>query len=213
MYDSKPIEEQIREGITILKRGGVIAFPTDTLYGLGAAIDSPEAVQRVFAIKQRPTHQALPILLADIDQIGEAAVDIPPMARRLARRFMPGALTLVLKKSQNIPAIVAGGGNTIGVRVPGHPIPVALIRGLGTPITGTSANISGYAPGKTAGEVRSQIGNYVDYIIEAVPPPTGIESTVVDLTGNTPVILREGAISRSEIEKTCQEPMLTLQEL
>ncbi|MBI4334783.1 MAG: threonylcarbamoyl-AMP synthase [Chloroflexi bacterium] len=195
--------EQLQEGVSILKQGGVIAFPTDTVYGLGAAINCPDGVQRVFAIKQRPADQALPVLLAGPEQIDEVATGITDTARRLARRFWPGALTLVLKKNPGVAAAVAGGGDTIGVRVPCHPVAVALVRGTGVPITGTSANLSGLSAGKTAAEVRDQIGSYVDYIIDAGPPPAGTESTIVDVTAEEPVILREGAISRSEIEKAC----------
>lgn len=194
---------QIGRGIAVLKKGGVIAFPTDTVYGLGAAISSTTAVGRVYTIKKRPHDQALPILLASIEQIAEVAIDVPAIAWLLAKRFMPGGLTLVLKKSAKVPTMVAGGGDTIAVRVPDHPVPVALIRGLGEPITGTSANLSGLPAAKTAAEVRAQLGSHVNYIIDAGPAPKGVESTIVDVTGDSPVVLREGAISRAEIERAC----------
>lgn len=190
-----------------MRKGGVIAFPTDTVYGLGAAMSSAAGVEKVYAIKKRPHDQALPILLASIEQIAEVAIDVPAIAWLLAKRFMPGGLTLVLKKSAKVPALVAGGGNTIAVRVPDHPVPVALIRSLGEPVTGTSANLSGLPAVNTAAAVRAQLGSHVDYIIDAGPVPNGTESTIVDITGNAPIILRKGTISRIEIEKACLQKL------
>lgn len=194
------LEQQIKQGITILKQGGVIAYPTDTIYGLGCSAYLPEAVERVYRIKQRPRNMALPILLASVTRIAEVAVDISPVAWRLAERFLPGALTLVLKKADSVPDIVTAGGKTVAVRVPAHPVTIALIEGLGTPLVGTSANISGQPNPLTAADVRRQLGNKVDLIIDGGRCPGGTESTVVDLTGERPQILREGAIKRGEVE-------------
>ncbi|MDP2719624.1 MAG: L-threonylcarbamoyladenylate synthase, partial [Dehalococcoidia bacterium] len=110
-----------------------------------------------------------------------------------------GGITLILKKAPGVPDIITGGGNTVAVRVPGHPVPLALIRGLGEPVCGTSANLTGMPAGKSAGEVKEQLANLVDFIIEEGPPPAGIESTIVDATGNIPFVIREGALSRAEI--------------
>jgi len=204
MIDESP-EGQISRAVAILKNGGVTAFPTDTVYGLGAAMSSTAGVERVYTIKKRPHDQALPVLLATVEQISEVATDVPAIAWLLAKRFMPGGLTLVLKRSPKVPALVAGGGDTIAVRVPNHPVPLAFIRGLGEPITGTSANLSGSPAGKTAAEVIAQLGSHLDCIIDAGPAPNGTESTIVDVTGDSPVILREGAIARTQIEPVLRE--------
>lgn len=193
---SSDIHKQVEKGIAILKEGGLVAFPTDTVYGLGACVSLPQAVERVYKVKGRPLNMPFPWLVSDESQIAEAAETVPSVAWLLIRRFLPGALTLVLPKSS-----VAS--TTIAVRIPAHPIPIALIKGLGTPIVGTSANLSGKQSPLTADEVRSQLGDKVDFIIDGGRCIGGIESTVVDVTGETPVILREGAISREEIERVC----------
>jgi len=197
------IQQQVEQATTILKQGGIVACPTDTVYGVVAAINIERAVARVYQIKGRPHSQALPILLADKSQIAEVAKVVPPLAWRLADKFWPGALTIVLFKSASVPDIVTGGGKTIAVRIANHPIPIAIIRGLGVPIVGTSANLSGSPSALTAEEVRSQLGDRVDLIIDGGRCPGGRESTIVDLTGETPLILREGAKPLEEIKQLC----------
>ena len=190
-------------GVSVLKQGGLVAFPTDTVYGLGAGVNIPQAVGRVYRVKERPSNMALPLLLADISQIGEVAEAVPPIAWLLANKFLPGALTLVLPKSKSVPDIITAGGMTVAVRIPAHPVPVALVRGLGTPIVGTSANLSGKPSVLTADEVCTQFGDKVDLVIDGGKCPGGRESTIVDVTGETPVVLREGAISREELRRVC----------
>ncbi len=201
---SSSVREQVEKGISILKGGGVIAFPTDTVYGLGAGIAISAAVERVYRIKERPRHMALPLLLADLSQLEKVVSSIPTSALLLAEKFWPGPLTLVLLKSDSVSEIVSGGGETIAVRIPAHPIPTALARGVGTAIIGTSANLSGQPSALTAEEARAQLGNKVDLIIEG-DCPGGRESTVVDLTGKSPVILRQGAISLAELRQICPD--------
>ncbi len=196
---SLSLQQQIDQAISVLKQGGIVAFPTDTVYSLGASISMVPAVERVYRVKQRPHQRALPVLLADISQIGEVARVVPSIAQILADKFLPGALTLVLPKLETVPDIVTGGGNTVAIRIPAHPIPVALVRGVGTPIVGTSANLSGQPSALTYEEAHAQLGDKVDLIIDGGRCPGGTESTIVDLTGETPVILREGAISREEL--------------
>ncbi len=196
---SLSLQKQVEQAISILKQGGVAAFPTDTVYGVGAAINIEKAVAKVYQIKGRPLSRALPILLADKSQIAEVAKVVPPLAWLLADKFLPGALTMVLPKAESIPDIVTGGGNTVAVRIPAHPVPIALVRGLGVPIAGTSANLSGQPSALTSQEAHIQLDNKVDMIIDGGRCPGGQESTLVDLTGETPVILREGAISREEL--------------
>ena len=194
------LQKQVEQGISILKEGGIVAFPTDTVYGLGAAVSLPRAVERVYQVKGRPRNTPLPLLLADKSQLGEVAEPVPPIARLLAEKFLPGGLTMVLFKSKSVPDIVTGGGKTVALRIPAHPVPLALARGVGTPIIGTSANLSGQPSALTAEEVYAQLNNKVDLIIDGGRCPGGRESTIVDLTGETPLVLREGAISREELK-------------
>ncbi len=200
---SLSIQQQVEQGISVLKQGGIVAFPTDTVYGLGACISIGHAVERVYRAKERPRSMALPLLLADKSQIGEVAEPVPQVAWLLADKFLPGALTIVLYKSESVPDIITGEGKTVAVRIPAHPVPVALARGLGAPIVGTSANLSGKPSASTADEVRTQLGDKVDLIIDGGRCPGGKESTIVDLTGETPIVLREGAISREELKQVC----------
>jgi L-threonylcarbamoyladenylate synthase len=197
------VQKQVEQAITILKRGGVVVCPTDTVYGVGAAINIERAVERVYQIKGRPLGRALPILLADKSQIAEVAKVVPPLAWRLADRFFPGALTIVLFKADSVSDIVTGGLKTIAVRIADHPIPIAVVRGLGAPIVGTSANLSGSPSALTAEEARDQLGEWVDMIIDGGRCPGGTESTIIDLTGERPRILRKGPISLEELKEVC----------
>ena len=205
MLDRMPldVQQQVERGISILKQGGLVAFPTDTVYGLGASANISQAVVQVYRVKERPWNRALPLLLADTAQISEVAEPVPQIAWLLARSFLPGALTLVLHRSNSVPDTITAGGGTVAVRIPAHPIPVALTQGLGEPVVGTSANLSGRPSPLTADEVYSQFGNKIDLIIDGGRCPGGKESTIIDVTGETPVVLREGALSREELEKVC----------
>jgi len=198
---SREVQKQVEKGIKIIRKGGLVAFPTDTLYGLGAGAYLESAVERIFRVKQRPLDMAIPLLLADTTQITEIAKEIPEYAWRLIERFMPGGLTLVVRRTQRVKDIITGGSNTVAFRIPDHPVPQFLIRGSGMPITGTSANVSGQPNPLTYKEVYRQIGDKVDLVIDGRPPPHGKESTVVDVTGDAPVILRHGAISKAQLEE------------
>jgi L-threonylcarbamoyladenylate synthase len=195
------IEKQIKQAITILKKGGVVAYPTDTVYGLGAGMTDTAAVERIFKVKGRPKGMALPVLLADKAQIEEIVAVFPAAARRLADEFFPGALTIILPKSDAVPDIITGGGRTVAFRIPNHPVPLALIKGLGKPIVGTSANLSGHPSALTAEEVRGQIGDKMEMVIDGGRCPGGIESTVIDLSGEKPIVRRQGAISVERLRK------------
>lgn len=203
MWDKLPpdIKKQVEQGIAVLKQGGIVAFPTDTVYGLGAWAGNQPAVERVYQVKERPQNIALPLLLARTSQISEVAEPVPRIAWLLADKFLPGALTLVLPRANSVPDIVTAGGMTVAVRIPAHPVPVALIEGLGAPIIGTSANLSGKPSALTADDVYSQFGDKIDLVIDGGRCPGGRESTVVDVSGETPVVLREGAIALTELEQ------------
>lgn len=202
--DMKP---RIEKGIAALKDGGIIVYPTDTVYGLGACSDNVRAVKRIYAVKKRSLDMPLPLLLADVSWIEKTVSIIPEIAHRLIDLFLPGALTLVMKKADTIPDIISGGKDTIAIRIPDHPITIALIHGVGRPLIGTSANLSGHPSALSANEVKNQLGDKIDYILDGGPCPGGKESSIVDVTGNIPVLLREGAISKEDIEKVCEIQM------
>ncbi|MFC1939495.1 L-threonylcarbamoyladenylate synthase [Chloroflexota bacterium] len=197
------IQQQIEQGVSILRQGGIVAYPTDTVYGLGASASISEAIERVYKVKERPLNMPLPLLLADVSQIIRVAEPATPVAWLLINSFLPGALTLVLPKSSSVADIITAGGTTIAVRIPSHPVPIALIEGLDAPIVGTSANLSGKPSPLTAEEAYYQLGSKVDLIINGGRCPGGKESTVVDATGEIPVVLREGAISNEELKRVC----------
>ena len=195
MASSISCGEQIAQGVASLKAGGVVVFPTDTLYGVGADVFNLPALRRVFALKGRPLGLALPVLVSAWEQVESVAQDIPEIGCRLAQRFWPGPLTLVLSRSVRLPDLVTGGLDTVAVRMPDHPIPLALAREFGGPITGTSANPSGEGDLLTLEAVEAQLGSGVDYIISCGSAPAGIPSTVVDVTTGEPRLLRQGALS------------------
>ena len=202
-YQARP--QELDTAVLVLREGGVVAFPTDTLYGLGADVFNASALQRVFDIKGRPAELALPVLVAAWPQVEVVAVGLTEAARRLAAAFWPGSLTLVLPKSPSLSLLVTGGRDTVAVRMPDHPAPLTLAAQLGRPITGTSANRSGEADLKTLAAVQATLGGSVDCIVDVGPPPQGTPSTVVDLTGDVPALIREGAIPFSEVLRVWNE--------
>jgi L-threonylcarbamoyladenylate synthase len=198
------LQREIEKGVKILQKGGVMAFPTDTVYGLGADAFNATAVERIYEIKNRPKHRQFPLLIAAAERLTTLADPIPEIAWFLARRFWPGGLTLVLPKTDSVPAYLAP-GPTIAVRIPDHPVCLALIQRLGNPVIGTSANISGQPAALTAEEVGQQLGGKIDFIINGGKCPGGKESTVVDVTHESPIILRQGIIPSDEIDKAYKE--------
>jgi L-threonylcarbamoyladenylate synthase len=179
--------------------GGLVAFPTDTLYGLAAAASNDRAVKRLFEVKGRPPDRPLPILIESIEDADVIATDIPSGARLLMEAFWPGGLTLALRRHRRFCSLALAGGDTVAVRVPAHPVALELLRRVGEPLTGTSANLSGRPGPRTAEEVRRQLGERVDLIVDGGPCPGGIESTVVDCTVEPPRLLREGAVPAERI--------------
>ena len=201
MVTPTQLQEQQRAAIKALRCGGVVAFPTDTLYGLGADYASPSAVQRVIDIKGRSSAAGLPLLLSGVGQLPLVTGDIPKTVWPLMERFWPGPLTLIVSRSAHVSDLVTGDRSTVAVRVPDHPVPRALAQGLGRPITGTSANLTGQPPATSAEEVRSQLGESVDLIIDGGESPLGLPSTILDVTGLVLNIIRVGAVSLSEIQQ------------
>ena len=183
----------------MLRAGGLVAYPTDTVYGLAALATDDRAVEKLFEAKKRPRDQPTPILLASSDDAAVLVDHMTLVARRLMRACWPGALTIVLRKAKGFHSKAVG--ETVGVRVPDHPVPRALARLLGAPITGTSANVAGSPAPLTAQDVRAQLGDAVDLIIDGGACPGGRPSTVLDCTIDPPRVLRDGALSRDELEK------------
>jgi L-threonylcarbamoyladenylate synthase len=178
----------------ILRRGGLVAFPTETFYGLGADALDARAVARVFAAKGRPSGKPLLVLVESTGMVGRVAADVPPRAVRLAERHWPGPLTLVLPARAGLPPALTAGTGTIGVRVPGHPLARALVAAAGVPVTAPSANPSGAPAPRTAAEVVAGLGDRVDLVLDGGPTAGGPPSTVVDLTVEPPRVLRAGAV-------------------
>lgn len=201
------LSAQVDVAVSHLSRGGVVAIPTDTLYGLAASAVDPDAVARVFRIKGRPGGMAMPVLLADPQDLDLYATDVSEVARELANRFWPGPLSLVLKRSEQMPDAATAGRDTVALRVPDHPVPRAIARRLGAPITGTSANPSGQLAATTAAKVKEQLGDAVDLVVDAGESPIGEGSTILDVTGPSLVVLRIGAVSIADISDATGMPV------
>ncbi|MEO6196841.1 MAG: L-threonylcarbamoyladenylate synthase [Dehalococcoidia bacterium] len=197
--------EATSEGISmaadILRRGGLVAFPTETVYGLGAAVFNRHAVARIFEVKGRPADNPLIVHVSSRAMLDGVVRDVPDTAGHLMEAFWPGPLTLVLRRSRRVPSIVSAGLDTVAVRVPADPVALQLIRLTGQPIAAPSANRSGRPSPTTAEHVVRDLGSMVDLVIEGGPTQCGVESTVVDVTGAVPVLLRPGGISKEAIER------------
>jgi L-threonylcarbamoyladenylate synthase len=187
--------------VRLLRAGKVIAFPTDTVYGIGADGFNARAIEQLFVVKERERGKAIPYLLASGDDLKLVARDIPRAARLLAEKFFPGGLTLIVPASARVPKILIAGGDTIAVRVPNHPVTRALIDSLGAPLAATSANISGGANPANAPDVLAQLNGRIPLILDGGATRGPIPSTVVDVTTEIPQVLRVGVISIEEIEK------------
>ena len=191
-------EESIAEAVRILSAGGLVAFPTDTVYGVGAHALQPQAVEKIYAAKIRPRDKAIPLLLATTDDLSLVAENVPPVAHLLAERFWPGGLTLVLRKRAIVSEAVSP-GPTVAVRVPDHGVAQALIAALGVPLAATSANLAGNPSPVTAQEVMAELAGRIELILDGGPCPGGVPSTVLDLTTDPPTVLRSGAITVEDI--------------
>jgi L-threonylcarbamoyladenylate synthase len=192
----------VAEGARLLRRGGLVAFPTETVYGLGADAFDARAVARIFEVKARPSFDPLIVHLADQADLGRVAATIPPGAERLAERFWPGPLTLVVRRRPELPEIVTAGLDTVGVRVPAHEAARRLIGAAGAPVAAPSANPFGYVSPTTAVHVAELLGGAVDLILDGGPCPVGVESTIVSLATETPSLLRPGGVPREALEDT-----------
>jgi L-threonylcarbamoyladenylate synthase len=191
----------MREIAQAVAAEGVIVYPTDTFYGLGANCFSRQALRRIFEIKKRPVSRGLPVLVSDLEMATGLAAELPPVFQALASRFWPGPLTVVLKAASHLPLELAGPGRTVGIRLPAVDWLRELIRVIGLPLVTTSANISGQGEIESAEEVKNVFAGTVDLIVDGGKTKGGKPSTVVDLTGENPVLIREGVIPKSELER------------
>ena len=192
-------EASMAEAVRILSAGGLVAFPTDTVYGVGAHALQTQAVEKIYAAKIRPRDKAIPLLLAKADDLSIVAESLPPAVWPLVERFWPGALTLVVRKRAIVSDAVSP-GPTVAVRVPDHPVIQALIAAVGAPLATTSANLAGNPSPVTAQEVVRELAGRIELILDGGPCPGGVPSTVLDLTTDPPTILRAGAIAEEDIK-------------
>jgi len=187
----------IPRALAILKEGGLVAFPTDTVYGVASLPWDKRAVERLFFAKERDARKAIPILVGNVEQLAQVTAGMTASARRLADTFWPGALTLVVPRHPNLPGAISP-TPTIGVRMPDHPFALALLRHSG-PLATTSANLSGGANTQTAGDVLAQLCGRIELLLDGGTTPGGVPSTVVDCTSSQPAILRQGALSADRL--------------
>src|SRR3990167_7877331 len=190
----------IENAVTILRKGGLVAFPTETVYGLGADASNAAALEKIFLVKGRPIEHPLIVHIASLELAAQWSVSISPLAERLAQAFWPGPLTLILRRAPHVLDRVTGGQDTIGLRVPRHPLAQKLLHAFGGGIAAPSANRFGHISPTTAGAVIEELGSVVDLVLEGGSCEVGLESTIVDMSTDMPVILRPGAITPADIE-------------
>jgi L-threonylcarbamoyladenylate synthase len=183
----------------VLRGGGLVAFPTETVYGLGGNALDEGAVRRIFAAKGRPADNPLIVHIGEWRALATVAAAVPPLAARLAEQFWPGPLTLVVDAAPAVPAVTRGGLSTVAVRMPDHPVALALLEAAGVPVAAPSANRSGRPSPTTAAHVAADLGDAVDVLVDGGPCRVGVESTVVDARGEAPIVLRQGAVSIEEL--------------
>ncbi|MGW3009879.1 L-threonylcarbamoyladenylate synthase [Streptomyces sp. NPDC001219] len=197
----------IAKAAGVLRAGGLVALPTETVYGLGADAENPAAVARIFQVKGRPPAHPLIVHIGAAEQLGDWVEDVPEAARLLAERFWPGPLTLVLRRGRRVPLEATGGLETVAVRVPDHPVALALLSAFGGGVTAPSANRFGSVSPTTAGHVGAELGEAVDFVLDGGPCEVGVESTIVDVTGDVPSILRPGGVTREDLEAVLGRPV------
>jgi len=200
----------ITKAASILQSGGLVAFPTETVYGLGADASNAAAIRKVFQAKERPYDHPLIVHVATVTQLGDWAREVSPQVLQLARAFWPGPLTMILKKQPHVLDIVTGGQDTIGLRIPRHPIAQGLLEAFRGGVAAPSANRFTHISPTTAAAVREELGSRVDLILDGGDCEVGLESTIIDMSGEQPVILRPGMITRAEIEAVLGVPVSSL---
>jgi L-threonylcarbamoyladenylate synthase len=199
-----PTDADLQRAAELIRQGGLVAFPTETVYGLGANALDAEAVRRIFEAKRRPWASPLIVHVGDEAMARAVTAEWPAMARRLAHEFWPGPLTMVLKKAPIVPDVVTANLDSVGVRMPAHPVALQLIRAAGVPVAAPSANQFSELSPTTADHVRESLGERVDLILDGGPTTIGIESTVVSLHRKPPVVLRPGMITKEQLEQVAE---------
>lgn len=197
----------IEKAAAVLHTGGLVAFATETVYGLGANAEDPDAVARTFAVKGRPASHPLIVHLQGTEHLGDWVQDVPDTALALAERFWPGPLTLVLRRGPRVPLEATGGLDTVAVRVPDHPVALALLAEFDGGITAPSANRFGSVSPTTASHVHAELGDAVDFVLDGGPCRVGVESTIIDATAAAPSILRPGGVTREDLEAVLGRPL------
>ncbi|MFK0200141.1 L-threonylcarbamoyladenylate synthase [Streptomyces lavendulae] len=197
----------IETAAEVLRAGGLVALPTETVYGLGANAEDATAISRIFQVKGRPSTHPLIVHIGGAEQLDAWVQDVPDTARLLAEHFWPGPLTLVLRRGPRVPLEATGGLETVAVRVPDHPVALALLSAFGGGVTAPSANRFGSVSPTTADHVRAELGDAVDFVLDGGPCQVGVESTIVDATGDTPTILRPGGVTREDLEAVLGRPL------
>ncbi len=195
-----PQADRIARAAAVLRGGGLVAFPTETVYGLGALALDAAAVGRIFAAKGRPANNPVIVHIAETEQVSRIAAEWPEVAERLARRFWPGPLTLIVPRNANVPDVTTAGGPTVAVRVPAHPVALALLRAVGAPVAAPSANRSSELSPTLAEHVLRGLDGRIDLVLDGGPTTGGIESTVLDVSTSPPRLLRPGLIGPAELE-------------
>ncbi|MFJ6784375.1 L-threonylcarbamoyladenylate synthase [Streptomyces yangpuensis] len=201
------MSDDIEQAAAVLRAGGLVALPTETVYGLGANAENPAAVARIFQVKGRPPSHPLIVHIAAASQLDDWVEEVPRAARLLAGHFWPGPLTLVLRRGRRVPLEATGGLQTVAVRVPDHPVALALLAAFGGGVTAPSANRFGSVSPTTADHVRAELGDGVDFVLDGGSCPVGVESTIIDVTGGTPSILRPGGVTREDLEAVLGHPV------
>ncbi len=197
---SPELAARVAEVARLLRQGGVVAYPTETFYGLGALVTHPEALRRLAGAKLRPGGQPLPLIAGDLAQVEGVASLSAPLARALAGRFWPGALTLVLPAAPGLDPLVRGGDGTVAIRIPGSEVARALALAAGAPLVSTSANLAGEPPPAAASELSPILRAQLDAVLDAGPTPGGVPSTIVAVSGDTVRLLRAGAVPWPQVE-------------
>ncbi|QPJ65454.1 MAG: threonylcarbamoyl-AMP synthase [Candidatus Nitrohelix vancouverensis] len=202
LNNSDSLSGVMNELKTLVGNGGVIAFPTDTFYGLGVDPRQERAIERVFQVKQRPADKPLLVLISSLKQAEGLVKEIPSSAMKLIDRFWPGPLTLILPARDDLPRNLTAGTGKLGVRIPGNALTRQLLDGIACPLTAPSANTSGFPPPRSASEVEEQLGQQIDWILDGGLTPGDKESSIVDLTRDLPTLLRAGAVPTDDLEST-----------
>ncbi|MFE7890376.1 L-threonylcarbamoyladenylate synthase [Streptomyces sp. NPDC057412] len=197
----------IEKAAGVLRAGGLVALPTETVYGLGANAEDPAAVSRIFQVKGRPPSHPLIVHIGGAELLDDWVQEVPATARLLAEHFWPGPLTLVLRRGRRVPSEATGGLETVAVRVPDHPVALALLSAFGGGVTAPSANRFGSVSPTTADDVRAELGDAVDFVLDGGACEVGVESTIVDATGEIPTILRPGGVTREDLEAVLGCPL------